>query len=257
MKAILLLSLLLALGLAAGCTTGPIGAAPHETRPHYVVGVDADFSPFTSLGDDGNFSGFDIDAARAVAEREGINVTFVAVPWDAAIDRLEDGQVDIVWSGTTVSPERSAKVNFSRPYYFVEQSIAVRAGSGFTVQDLLSGRLRIGAQAGSTEAEWVSTNLIAPGILPAENLTLCPDVGTLTAALVNGSVDATLVQAPAQADAIEGRPLVIIGTTGTQDAYAVAVRKTDPALLATVDHGLARLMEDPAWQEMKARYGLA
>lgn len=254
--------ILIACALAAGCASAPSGtvpvatATPQETRPHYVIGVDADFPPFTSQDSTGNFSGFDIEVARAVAAEEGFDVTFVAVPWDMAISSLEGKKIDMIWSGMTVSPERSALVNFSVPYYRVNQSIAVRNGSGFTLQDFNSGKLRIGAQTGSTEAEYVQVNLIDTGILPAGNLTEYKDIATLTEALVNGSVDATLVQAPTQADAIREKPLVIIGRTGALDSYAVAVRKTDTALQAGIDNGLTHLMGDPAWQEMKKKYGL-
>ena len=55
----------------------------------------------------------------------------------------------------------------------------------------------------------------------------------------------------------ERSPLVIIGTTPSQDTYAVAVRKTDTALLGTVNDGLVLLMNDPSWQQLKEKYQLA
>jgi len=247
---------------AAGCTSAPHSTppvttpAPQETRPHYVIGVDADFPPFSVQDSSGNFSGFDIDAARRVAEIEGFDITFAAVPWDSAISTLESGKIDMIWSGMTVSPERSALVNFSVPYYRVTRSIAVREGSGFSMEDFNKGKIRIGAQAGSTEQEWVEVNLIETGRMPEANLSLYKDITGVTGALVNGTVDATLVQAPTQARAIQGKPLVIIGNTMDEDTYAVAVRNSDTALQATIDRGLARLMNDPAWQELKVQYGL-
>ena len=54
-----------------------------------------------------------------------------------------------------------------------------------------------------------------------------------------------------------GKPLQIIGTTPAQASYAVAVRKTDPALLAKIDDGLVQLMKDPYWQQLKQKYGMA
>ncbi len=248
---------------AAGCTSAPHSTAPattpvpQETRPHYVIGVDADFPPFSVQDSTGNFFGFDIEAAHRVAEIEGFDVTFVAIPWDSAISSLESRKIDMIWSGMTVSPERSTWVNFSIPYYRVTRSIAVREGSGITMEDFSQGRIRIGAQAGSTEQEWVEVNLIGTGRMPEANLSLYRDISGVTGALVNGTVDATLVQAPTQARAVQGKPLIIIGNTMDEDTYAVAVRKTDTALQARIDHGLGRLMDDPAWQEMKKKYGLA
>ena len=264
MKVIIPIGVLLLIGCmaAAGCTSTPPGmtpaatVSPLETRPHYVIGVDADFPPFSVQDSTGNFSGFDIDAARRVAEIEGFTITFVAVPWDSAISSLESGKIDIIWSGMTVSPERSAWVNFSVPYYRVTRSIAIREGSGITMEDFSQGKIRIGAQAGSTEEEWVEVNLIETGRMPESNLSLYKDISGVTGALVNGTVDATLVQAPTQARAIQGKPLVIIGNTMDEDTYAVAVRNSDTALQATIDHGLGILMSDPVWKEMKAKHGL-
>jgi ABC-type amino acid transport substrate-binding protein len=53
------------------------------------------------------------------------------------------------------------------------------------------------------------------------------------------------------------KPLQIIGTTPAQACYAVAVRKTDPALRAKIDDGLVQLMKDPYWQQLKQKYGMA
>jgi len=265
MKVIIPLVVFLVIGCiaAAGCTSAPNSTAPvtttpipQESHPQYVIGVDADFPPFSSQDSTGNFSGFDIDTARRVAEIEGFDVTFVAIPWDSAISSLESGKVDMIWSGMTVSPERSAWVNFSVPYYRVTRSIAVREGSGFTMEDFNTGKIRIGAQAGSTEQEWVEVNLIETGRLPEANLSLYKDISSMTGALVNGTVDTTLVQAPTQARAIHGKPLVVIGNTMDEDTYAVAIRNNDTRLQATIDHGLGILMSDPVWQEMKAKHGL-
>ena len=248
---------------ASGCVSAPNGSSvqpatitPKEMRPPYIIGVDADFPPFTLKNSGGNFSGLDIDAARWIAEKKGFQVQFVAVPWDNIVPSLEAGTIDIIWSGMTISDERQAKVNFSQPYYTVNQSIAVRAGSPVTMQDLYDGRLRIGVQAGSTEADWVTQNLIRTGKMPAANLSLYPNITTLTNNLENGNVDASIIQAPSQQRMISGRSLEIIGTTPSQDLYAVAVRKTNPDLLAKIDDGLVQLMKDPYWQQLKQKYNL-
>ena len=249
--------------VAAGCVSAPesppsqpAAIAPQEVQPVYVIGVDRDFPPFTSKDSGGNFSGLDIDAARWVAERKGIQVRFIAIPWENAVPSLESRTVDLIWSGMTITDDRQAKVNFSHPYFTVNQTIAVRKGSNVTMQDLYDGRLRIGVQAGSSEADWVVKNLIQPGKMPASNLSRFADITTLTGNLENGMVDASIIQAPSQQLAITGRPLTILGTTPAQDRYAVAIRKTDPELLSRINDGLAQLEKDPYWQQVLQKYGL-
>jgi polar amino acid transport system substrate-binding protein len=124
------------------------------------------------------------------------------------------------------------------------------------MQDLYDGRMRIGVQAGSTDADWVIKNLIRTGKMPTSNLIQYPDITILTNNLENGTIDASIIQAPSQQRAVTGRPLVIIGTIPSPDRYAVAIRKTDPELLAIVNDGLLQLMKDPYWQQLKQKYGL-
>ena len=57
-------------------------------------------------------------------------------------------------------------------------------------------------------------------------------------------------------EAIEGKPLSIIGEIDTNEEYGVAVRKSNPELLETINDGLTMLMADPYWEELKTKYGM-
>ena len=248
---IVVIAIVVAILVIVGCVSAPAGPAPATTpvpqqgRPHYIIGVDDDFPPFTYRDSAGNLSGFDIDAARWVANRKGFDAEFVAVPWDEIIVELDTGSIDMIWSGMSVTPDRLHEVNFTAPYYSVNASVAVRSGSNATMQDLYAGRLRIGTQAGSTSAAWIDDKLVGPGTMPAENLVFFPDIQSLNEGLVNGTVDASVDDALQQEQAAAGKNLAVIGTIPSNDRYAVAVRKTDPQLEATIDDGLRQLMNDP------------
>jgi polar amino acid transport system substrate-binding protein len=124
------------------------------------------------------------------------------------------------------------------------------------MEDLYAGRLRVGVQNGSTEADWVTQNLVRTGKMPAKNLSQYPDITTLTGRLGDGTIDVSIVQAPSQELSVAGKPLVIIGNTPQHDNYAVAVRKTDTVLLGKINNGLLQMMKDPYWQQLKQKYGL-
>jgi polar amino acid transport system substrate-binding protein len=260
---IVFIAIFVAVLAATGCLSAPANPAPaattpapQEGRPHYVIGVDSDYPPFTYRDSAGNLTGFDIEAARWIADRQGFDAEFVAVPWDRIIPELKAGTIDMIYSGMTVSQERQEGVDFTRSYYTVNQSVAIRPGSNFTMQDLYAGRLRIGAQAGTTGAAWVEENLVQSEKMPAANLVLHPDLSALTESLANGTIDASVYDAPPQERATAGKFLTIIGEIPTKEQYAVAVRKTDPQLLAVMDDGLGQLMEDPYWQQLLEKYGL-
>jgi polar amino acid transport system substrate-binding protein len=259
----LLLLLLIGLIVASGCISAPPAQPPSATTPvpplekaHYTIGIDADYPPFTYQDDTGNFTGLDIEAALWIAERQGFEVGFVAVPWDGILDALRDGRIDMVYSGMTITPEREKEVAFTKPYFTVTKSVAVRSGSNVTLEDLNAGRLRVGAQAGSTGESWVKEHLVNTGILHPGQVFMYPDVPTLIDALVNESIDASISDTPTHQQAIAGKPLVILGEIAVTEQYAVAVRKDDTHLRAVMDEGLSQLMADPHWQELLERYGL-
>ncbi len=267
--AILLVALVIGLLIASGCVTTPStpapGPAPNSTtnvttvptpRPLYVIGIDGNYPPFTFQGNDSKFTGFDIDSARWIAERERFDVEFVALPWDGILDALQAGTIDMVYSGLTVTDERQKQFYLTTPYYTVNQSVAVRQDSNLTMQDFDDGWLRVGVQAGSTAETWVRTNLMRSGKMPAQKLYTYPDVQILTTALENGEIDASVIQTPSQKYAIYGRPLVIIGEIPTMEQYAIAIRKTDPELRAVMDDGLRQLMNDHYWPVLLKKYGL-
>lgn len=265
MKKTVIPAIILLLGLiaASACVSSPAGhPAPTTAQvtkgemPHYTIGIDAAYPPFTYRDSTGNFTGIDIDAARWIAAREGFDVRFVAVPWDGILDALLDGRVDMVYSGMTITPDRQEKVDFSIPYFTVTRSVAVRSGSNVTFADLIAGRLRVGVQAGSTGADWVKRNLVLSGVMPAGQVYLYPDVVSLTGALANGSIDASVSDTPVLEQAIAGRPLEIVGEIPTREQYAVAVRKNDTHLRNMMDAGIRQLMADPHWQELLKQYNL-
>ncbi|MCQ8893622.1 MAG: transporter substrate-binding domain-containing protein [Methanolinea sp.] len=242
---------------SAGCLSGkttPPG--PAGGRPVYVIGVDTDYRPFTYLDEQGNFTGFDTDAARWIAARKGFDPVFVGVPWDEIIPALEQGKVDMVYSGLTVTPEREKRVDFTRPYYTVNQSVAAREGSHITMQDFHAGRLRVGAQAGSTGAAWVGENLVRAGLMPAENLVLYPDLPSLTRGLEEGAVQTIIGDSPSFGLMTRKKPFTIIGEVPTREKYAIAVRKGDTRTREMMDEGLSQLMNDPSWTLLLEKYGL-
>jgi polar amino acid transport system substrate-binding protein len=93
--------------------------------------------------------------------------------------------------------------------------------------------------------------------MPAANHIRFPDLSALVENLANKTIDASVYDAPPQEWAITGKSLTIIGEIPTQERYAVAIRKNDTHLLATMDDGLRQIMADPYWQHLLRKYDLA
>jgi ABC-type amino acid transport substrate-binding protein len=80
------------------------------------VGVDVSFPPF-AWDDNGEFKGVDIDLARTIGAKMGLNVRFVSVGYDGLYDALFGDKVDMLISAMVVNPARMDKVLFTRSYF--------------------------------------------------------------------------------------------------------------------------------------------
>jgi len=252
--ALLILGLLLA---AAGCSSGsnPAPASPATAQKKtVVVGIDGEYKPFSYLDPSGAATGFDVDSMKWIAQKKGMDVKFQPVAWDGIVPALQAGKVDLIYSGMTITPERGEQVNFSTPYWEVNQDIVTRTGSKTTLDDVKNGKAVIGAQSGCTAAIWVDKNLIATGKMPQDRLKLYANTPLAIDDLVAGRVDAVLYDDNVMKAMIVGRPVGIIGNIETKEAFGIAVRKSDPELLATLNEGLAELKADPYWQELIVKY---
>ncbi|HQD26193.1 ABC transporter substrate-binding protein [Methanoculleus thermophilus] len=239
----------------AGCT-GTTQAGGDELKDSYIVGIDGSYAPFSYVDKDGNAQGFDVDSMRWIAEKKGINVTFKAIDWDAIIPSLQAGKIDMVYAGMTITPERLEAVNFSNPYWTVNQDVAVREDSNVTLDDVLAGKAVLGAQRGCTAATWIEKNLIETGKMPAANLKLYVDTPAAVSDLEIGRIDAVMYDDLSLGSYIEGKPLKIIGSVETKEQFGVAIRKEDTALLEFMNEALAELQADPYWEELKEKYNL-
>jgi polar amino acid transport system substrate-binding protein len=251
------LLLIILILLFTGCTsTSPPEDLRETTKKVYVVGIDAEYPPFSYMDSNGEVTGFDVESMKWIANRNGFEVRFQPTTWDEIIPALETGKIDLIYSGMSITPEREEMVNFSIPYLKVNQSVVIRQTNNYTLDDFSSGKLVIGAQSGTTGAFWVIKNLIDPGKMPVDNLTLYDNFPLVVTGLATGQIDTAIYDRPAMRDAIADKPLVIIGEINTSEEYSIALRKTDPELLATINEGLTALMQDKYWETLKVKYNL-
>jgi polar amino acid transport system substrate-binding protein len=253
LTAILAAVVILAVGFA-GCTETPAEPTGEVETQTYIVGIDAEYPPYSYLDPKGEAVGFDVDSMKWIAEQQGFEVTFQPTAWDGIIPALQAKKIDLIYSGMTITEERAEKVAFSIPYWKVNQSVAIHEESDVTMDDFHAGALIVGAQRGTTGAFWVEDNLIEEGVMPGENLKLYDNFPLVVTDLQNKRIDAAIYDRPPLEDAIAGKPLMIIGEIDTGEEYGVAIRKEDTELLAMINEGLEDLMNYPYWEELKEKY---
>lgn len=158
-KIIFILTLSLAALLMIGCVSAEglfdfinIDASTDNDDTKFIVGFNAAFPPFGYLNDSGNYSGFDLELAKEVADRN--NWTFVAQPiidWNSKEVEINSGEVDCIWSEFTING-RESDYTWSDPYFNTSQIIVVRSDSNIISVDDLKGKT-VEIQEGSSALE--------------------------------------------------------------------------------------------------------
>lgn len=269
-KGLVLVSLigLVLLLLMSGCTTTEqpaqspeVPASPTEEVPQaqgtaalYRVGIDAAYQPFSMVGPDGKATGFDVDSMKWIAKDQGFEVEFLPIAWDGIIPALLAGKIDLVYAGMTITEERKEKVNFSKPYWTVNQMVVVKEGSPITLGEVKNGSVVIGTQRGCTAAIWIDENLVNQSLMPAENLKLYDNTPLAVDDLVSGRIDAVMYDSTVMNDIIAGKPVTKVGMVETNEDFGIAVRKDDTELIEKLNTGLEKLMASPDWEALKQKY---
>ena len=125
-------------GSAAGSAAAKDVKGAAESKK-LVVGFDKSYPPYGFVGDDGEYTGFDLDLAKAVADKQGWDVEYEAIDWDAKDTLLNSGAINCIWNGFTMEG-READYAFSKPYMHNEQVVVVKKDSGINSLDDLADK---------------------------------------------------------------------------------------------------------------------
>lgn len=93
------------------------------------IGVEANYPPFSQMGTDGKFSGFDIDIANALCAQMKAECTMVSQEWDGMMPALNARKFDMIVASMTITEERKKSADFSDPYYDIPSAWVAKTGS--------------------------------------------------------------------------------------------------------------------------------
>jgi polar amino acid transport system substrate-binding protein len=128
------------------------------------ISTDANYEPQSFLNENGEFVGFDIDVAREIAKRLGVEVDFVTPDWDLITAGNWGGQWDMSVGSMTVTTARSEVLDFVEPaYYYTPAQFAATVDSGITTLEGLNGQT-ICVGLSTTYETWLSGDLEALGL---------------------------------------------------------------------------------------------
>ncbi|WP_019011253.1 ABC transporter substrate-binding protein [Deinococcus aquatilis] len=244
MKPALLLSALLLSSSAVATTVAQVKA-----KGVLVLGTDPTFNPFEFKGPDGQFQGFDIDIARAVARDLGVKLEIRAVGFGALMPQsVTSGRVDMAMSAITITAERAKVVSFSQPYYRSAQVFIVRGGNPgkFAWPADVKGKT-IGVQANTT-GQYVAGDVLKP---KGAVLKVYDDFAAGLADVRAGRIAALIGDAPTVTDLQKRLPgqFAQAGAALAAEDYGIAFAKNSD-LAAAANRTLTKMKANGEYQKL-------
>ena len=208
----------------------------------FTVGFDQEFPPMGFVGDDGEYTGFDLEVAKAVAERLGLEFVPQPVDWAAKDMELESGNIDCIWNGFTMTG-REDDYTWSEAYMANQQVFVVTAESGIKTLADLAGKV-VEVQAESSAEAALKDDPDLTGTFGTLQTT--PDYNTAFMDLQMGAVDAIAMDEVVARFQIEQRQVdfIVLDETLAAENYAVGFKKGNDTLKDQVQEQLEALAAD-------------
>ena len=218
------------------------------------VGTEPTFAPFEFLDTKTKeFTGFDIDLIKAVADKAGYDVKIMNMGFDALIPALSTGTIDVVASGLSITPERQKKVDFLQPYYQSCLSYLIRKDSAASIKTFadMTGK-RIAVQIGTTGAEY------AKGVEGAKVAAF----NTTSEAFMDlnaKNADAVILDRPVLAYFLKTKPKVakqlqLSEEVADAEDFGFAVKKGNTELLNKLNAALTEMKKSGEFDKIQGKW---
>ncbi len=214
-----------------------------KARGVFVLGLDDSFPPMGFRDENNEIVGFDIDLAKEVAKRLGVQFKAQPINWDSKEQELNTGKIDCIWNGLTITEERKKALSFTKPYLANKQVVVVRKGSGLNSLSDMYGKI-IALQSGSSAEDAVNdTPDFQKGV---KNIVFLDQNLMALNDLAIGGVDGVVMDSVVAEYAIaeSGMPLVTLDESLASEEYGIAFRKNDVKLTDEVQKILEEMAAD-------------
>ena len=260
-------ALVLGAAVLAGCAgggdqkQGDANQGGGDAAMTLTVGFDQSYPPYGFVGDDGEFTGFDLDLAKEVCERNGWELKLDPIDWDAKDALLNSGSINCIWNGFTMEG-REDDYTFSEPYMLNEQVVVVKADSGIASHQDLAGKT-VMTQVDSAALDVLQNEDEGGQAALAATFKELQTIGDYNNAfmqLESGMVDAVACDLSIAEYQIAAKPDVYkkLEPLSTEH-YAVGFKLGDDELAKTVSDTLKAMNEDGTVKQLcdkYAEYGL-
>lgn len=225
-----------------------------QSAGKFIMGLDDSFPPMGFRDENNNITGYDVDLAKEVCSRLGIELELLPIDWAMKENELNSGNIDAIWNGYSFTPERREKTNLSKPYLSNDQVVVVMASSGLDSLAALAGKtLAVQEMSSAQDALEASPELkasLGEVVSFKDNVTAFLD-------MESGNSDALLL------DKVVGEYYVsqknpedyfIIGESLSPETYHIGFRKNDEALKTKIEDTLDSMKEDGKLAEITTKW---
>lgn len=255
-------ALVLGAAVLAGCAgggdqkQGDANQGGGDAAMTLTVGFDQSYPPYGFVGDDGEFTGFDLDLAKEVCERNGWELKLDPIDWDAKDALLNSGSINCIWNGFTMEG-REDGYTFSEPYMLNEQVVVVKADSGIASHQDLAGKT-VMTQVDSAALDVLQNEEEGGQAALAATFKELQTIGDYNNAfmqLESGMVDAVACDLSIASYQMAAKPdtYVKLGVLAPEN-YAVGFKKGDTELAKQVTDALKALDEDGTVKQLCDKY---
>ena len=223
----------------AGTTAAETAEAAGGTL---IVGFDQDFPPMGFVGDNGEYTGFDLDLAKEVASRLGLEYKAQSIAWDSKDMELESGNIDCIWNGFTITG-REDDYTWTTPYMANKQVFVVANDSDIKSQADLAGKV-VEVQADSSAEAALKENQDLANTFG--QLLTTPDYNTAFMDLEQGAVDAVAMDVIVAGYQIKQRnaDFKILDDSLSEEEYGIGFKKGNTELRDKVQGALEEMAAD-------------
>ena len=232
-----------------------IACASAET---FKMGIDAEYPPYSHMGDDGEYTGYDVEMCQKCCEILGWDLEIVPINWDTKLIQLDANEIDCIWSGLTIDVIDPEAYTLSMAYADNSQMILTKKGSGIETLDDVAGK-RVGVQLGTSAdiaisegGDYEDFGATFGEIVRYENYNIC------FTELMAGAIDAIAIDiGVAQGKIAEyGDEYYYVDEPFCSEQYGICFRKDDTEMCAQIEDAFMQLVADGTYIELAEKYGL-
>ena len=250
-KVVVVALLALILAVCPALADGEDQLAEIKAKGEIVVATEGAWAPWTYHDEQGNLVGFDVEVAKAIADKLGVTATFAETEWDGIFAGLDAGRYDIAANGVEVTDERAEKYNFTTPYGYIRTALIVRGDN----DDITSFEDLAGKHTANSIASTYMTLAESYGATAVGVDTLDQTIQMV----LSGRADATLNAEVSFYDYMAVHPdanIKVVALTDDASRASIPVRKDEKSasLLEAINQAIAELDEEGELSRISEKY---